>query len=482
MQIMWQNISRKILEKKPLLSLSVLFLTSRVILYHFFPFRINFLSMLNQLLDVELLKHRLWESLYYLHVMPPLYDLYVGLILKAFPPKLLPFAFASLHSLLGLGMVLMTYTITKHLTQSNKAGFVAALLFMTYPILIRFEIIPFYTYPLAFLILLNLFVLIKFLETSKKRYALLFLLLPLVILLTRNFFHIIFYFLPIAVVFCVLVWKTRRHLFVPVFIASVLFFAIGLVPNIRNQITYGIFSSSTWQGMQLYSITYFVPKDKIDGLVTAGKVTPLVYLPRFQNSDIYYTYYHETPREGIPALNQIYKSTGEGNFNNWIYAQTAKEYQKNAFVIMQNFPEYYPKRLINSVYIFFSFANYRYFDKTDEWLVWSGGSLHHLYQTAKYFILPALFAIIFFSILWWLGYNLFQAVKEGRLLQNQSVLWLFIFFNLLYVFGIANAVELGENDTARVPIDPVVVIMMVYLLWLNFRNFPHGKLNFKKIP
>ena len=38
-----------------------------------------------QFADPELLKHRLLETLLYLHVQPPGFDLYVAIILKLFP-------------------------------------------------------------------------------------------------------------------------------------------------------------------------------------------------------------------------------------------------------------------------------------------------------------------------------------------------------------------------------------------------------------
>lgn len=38
-----------------------------------------------QFVDPELLKHRLVESLFYLHIQPPGWNLYIGAVLKFFP-------------------------------------------------------------------------------------------------------------------------------------------------------------------------------------------------------------------------------------------------------------------------------------------------------------------------------------------------------------------------------------------------------------
>jgi hypothetical protein len=441
-------------------ALLAIFGLSRAILYAFNPFRVDFLPWLNQLLDVDLLKHDLWQSLWQLHVTPPLYNLYVGLLLKL-PDAMLPYAFQAFHFLLGVAMLVMLYHILIYLGVGKRAAFVGGLIFIANPILFRFEIIPFYTYPLAFLLVLSVFVLVRFLETKKRVWLVTFLLTPLIILLTRNFFHIIFYYIPIAGGFCYLVYKGERSLFRLALVSSIIFFVIGLAPSIKNEVQYGIFSSSTWQGMQLFSMTHFVPKDKVDALIAEGAVTPLADIARFQNPDAYYSYYHEAPQSGNPALNALYKSAGGGifgNFNNFIYARAAKEYGHDTAVIMARYPHYFVERFVNSVYIFFSFANYRYFDTTSEWLTWNPGLLHRVYETGKYFILPALFAVLFFFILWRLWKDRKNAVS------------LFILFTLLYVFGVANVVELGENDTARVPADPLIIIGTVYAIYLLHRN------------
>jgi len=56
-----------------------------------------------QFVDPELLKHRLFESLLYLHIQPPGWNLYTGAVLKFFP-KSYPAVFHFVYLLLGLGI------------------------------------------------------------------------------------------------------------------------------------------------------------------------------------------------------------------------------------------------------------------------------------------------------------------------------------------------------------------------------------------
>jgi|GEM_PF-5257656 len=463
---------KRVISEKPYLSLATLFAASRALLYPLFPFRVDFLPWLNQLLDINLLREDLWGSIAEIHMTPPLYNVFVGAIVQL-PEAWWPFVFQSLFFLMGLAMVLMTYRILIFLKAPQWLAFLGGFAILANPILFRFEIIPFYTYPLAFLLLLSVFFLIRFLEAERKSDIAYFLGVILTIVLFRNFFHAIFFFVPIAVGLCIFVYTTRKSLFAFTLAVSAAFLVLGLIPSIKNQVEYGIFASSTWQGMQFFSMTHFVPEEKVKALIDEGKATPLALLPRFQNPDIYYEYYNKTPREGNPAVNALYKSAGEyefGNFNNWIYAKTAKEYGENTIAIMSRYPEFFLPRLVNSVYIFFGLANYRYFDQTDEWLVFDGHTLKQAFQATKYFVQPTVLALIFLSILWSAGRKLWS--ERNSITSNENAALIFLLFLLLYTFGVANIVELGENYTARVPIDPLITILAFYCGYLVFRSKP----------
>lgn len=460
------------ISRRPILSLGIIFSASRAVLYTLFPFRIGFLPMLNQLLDINLLRTDLWNSLWQLHATPPLYNLFVAGVLNAAPEPLWPLLFQSVYFALALGIVLLSYRILVFLGVPQQWAFIVGVVLTINPILFRFEIIPFYTLPLAFLILLSFFLLTKFVETKRQKYLVLFLVVPLIILLFRNFFHVLVFYVPILVGACALAYATQKNYLKNVLVASLIFLTIGIAPNIKNYIEFGVFSSSTWQGMQLFSMTYFVPKEHIEELVAKGAITPLALLPRFQNADIYYEYYRETPRPGNPVLNALYKSTEgrDGNFNNWIYVQTAKEYGENTFAILSRYPEYFAPRFINSVYIFFGVANYRYFDKTDEWLIFNGDVLHRAFQFTKYAIQPAVFAGAYLLIVWFLIKNLWFAYRAKQLSKGNNPLHLYSLFLLAYIFAVANVVELGENYTARLPIDPLLLILCTYAVWLTYRE------------
>lgn len=439
------------------------YVASRVFYYALFPFHVDYLPWLNQLLDVEILKHDLLNGLWYLHATPPLYNAYVGLMLKLFSDEWLPIAFAALHTLLGVGITLMVWRISLWLGAGERWALVAALVSMCNPILFRFEVIPFYAFPLAFLLVASVYVLIQTLESRSKLLFLAAMFLPVVIVLFRNFFHVIFFLIPVVVLVAYAMVRLRIVKVQYVVIVALLCIGIGLLPSIKNFVEYNMFASSTWQGMQLYSMTYLVPKDKIESLVRIGEITPLSLLPRFNNPDMYYAYYKEPVRNEIPALDALYKTGTEfGNFNNRIFIRTSEEYGQNALTIMSYYPWYFVPKFVNSAYIFFGAANYRFFTSVDEWMVFDGPWYQQMYQAIKYFIQPALLAALFFAILGYLVWLLYGAMRT-RKWSNHAIVYTYILFIFVYVFGVANVVELGENFTARVPIDPLLTVCAVML-------------------
>jgi hypothetical protein len=448
------------------------FTLSRTVLYTTFPFRIDYLPWLNQLLDVEILKYNLLEGLYYLHSTPPLYNAFVGVMLKAYPSEaMLAFAFQGLYALFALATALMSAHIARFLGASERWALVAGLLVIANPILFRFEIVPFYALPLAFLVTFSVYALTRALLNASFWYGAVFLALIATTVLFRNFFHVIVFMLPIAGLAAYILRTKARAGMIPIALVITLCVGAALTPSIANYVRYGMFTSSTWQGMQLYSATFHVPREKIETLIKVGEVSSLSLLPRFENPDIYYAYYREPVRDSIPALHALYKTGTEyGNFNNEIYVRTAEEYGHNARVILSHYPWYFVPKFINSAYIFFGTANYRYFYALDDWLIFSPPWYFTLYQGAKYFAVPLVIAAAFFSgILYLLAWLWSTRGRWG----NPELVALTIAFILLYVFVVANVVELGENFTARVPIDPLITILVVvvcYQLYLRIQK------------
>src|SRR6266850_7024146 len=73
-------------------------------------FQTRYLSENFQFIDLALLRTRLWESLFYFHMQPPLQNALVGILVKAFPARYGE-AMHVLFMALGLGSTLLIFRL-----------------------------------------------------------------------------------------------------------------------------------------------------------------------------------------------------------------------------------------------------------------------------------------------------------------------------------------------------------------------------------
>src|SRR4051812_21765108 len=70
------------------------------------------LDWMEQFLDPRLLRDRLWESLFYLPSQPPLFNLFLGLVLKAGPADYGP-VFWGIYLAAGLSLYVATFALLR---------------------------------------------------------------------------------------------------------------------------------------------------------------------------------------------------------------------------------------------------------------------------------------------------------------------------------------------------------------------------------
>jgi hypothetical protein len=107
----------------PYALLLLVFVASRV-LYYLLGVRFDArgVSRFFQVINPELLKHRLLESMYYLHVQPPGFNLYTGGVLKLFPNHY-AIAFHALHLIYGAVICCLRIsspTISRHRAKNPR--------------------------------------------------------------------------------------------------------------------------------------------------------------------------------------------------------------------------------------------------------------------------------------------------------------------------------------------------------------------------
>src|ERR1700685_626237 len=126
-----------------------------------------------QFIDPELLKHRLFQSLLYLHVQPPGWNLYTGAVLKFFPTSY-PSVFHSIYLLLGLGICWSIYHLMRLLGVSRWLAFTLSAWFIVSPGVVLFENYMLYEVLVSFLLLAAAVALLYFVKDAGWVWALVF--------------------------------------------------------------------------------------------------------------------------------------------------------------------------------------------------------------------------------------------------------------------------------------------------------------------
>lgn len=460
------------------LLLAAVFGVTRLLVFALYPMQWEHAYSLMQLPDLTLLKQSLGASLAHVHAQPPLFnmlmagiarvatDLHAGTVYHAFN------AIASLLALCGL------YDLTKRLTQSESWAFAAALLYCLFPTCLLYERSVSYASPVMSLLILVAW---GFSRATISAAALLLAVAGMaLVVLMRSLYHWVVWMLPLTLLVCgvhLRLWQKKRlgvhH--VPgegrahglrrsmvVCLASAFFLLAG-VPYLRNSVNYHMFTSSTWQGMNMCRALHYVPPAERETLIESGKITPLMRIDPFSNPQAYLAYYEKRLKSyhtlsarnsGIPMLTNILKThvppdssltIRDFNFNHWIVPVASQEYQKNFFAVVKAAPLAYGKSVLNSVYNFFCVDAYRYIPRLDE-----------LAKGSALFRLVLIPCVLF--VLYVVAGSAFLSCCLTDLQPGNRLAACFILYSMLYVFAVSTLLEAGESCIMRVPLDPFMIV------------------------
>jgi hypothetical protein len=447
-------------------------------------------------IDPALLRTRLLESLWYLHTQPPLFNLFLGLVLKA-SGQYYPAVFSAVYQLLGLVLGVGLLRLMIRLGVAEWLATTFTVVFIVSPACILYENWLFYTFPLCVMLVISALYLERWLTRERGVDLVLFFVLLSLLALTRNLFHL-FWLVFIAGALLLL---RRAHWKQIIFSAAIsVLLVLGLY--VKNQVLFDSFTSSTWLGMSLARFTTLaLPPEEQERLVASGEITRLSTIKTFQPLDSYRLWLKPVSKTGIPVLDQEVKPSGEPNFNSPAYLQVDRQYLKDALHIIRTRPEVYFSHLLNSWGTFFeSSTNFLYVQENrqriGEWdrfynLVfvgslseWLGSGSDRLYRflhrfglegimgpTAQEkfghigvlvlvgFLLAAVFGLVF-SL---------RGLRPGRD-RARGMALLYVWFNLVYVAVVTNALERRESNRIRFMIDPFLLVIVAVVLDRLFRR------------
>lgn len=430
-----------------------------------------------QFIDPALLKHRLFESLWYLHVQPPGWNLYVGSVLKIFP-KSYPQAFHIVYMALGFGISCLVYSLMRSCDVQRWIAFGLAAWFIVSPGTVLFENYLLYEYLVAFLLAGAAVVLVWFVRSGSAIWCLAFFTALVALVFVRNMFHL-GYFVAIAGALAML-WKGHPRTVV-LCSAAPLLMIVGLY--LKNWTLFGSFSGSTWMGMNMNTITaHQLTTEEASGLIRRGVISPVARIDL--GAPIrYYQPFVYTPRPtGIPVLDECITSTGATNFNCLPFLQVQRIYMRDGIALLRNYPVVYARSFAMAWFTYFLPAGdfpffdfnrpkIRAFDRL--WNVIFFGQFKDASDRKELRRLAAqgsrvslalytgTFLMIGLPALWiWGVCYLWSGLRRKILGPSVAVLLAFVLFNIAYITAISNLLSSFENNRYRFPLDAFYTVLL----------------------
>ena len=425
-----------------------------------------------QFIDPLLLKERLFESLWYLHSQPPLFNLFTGLLYQQFSPQSRIYQYLFLA--LGLVFSLALYWLGLRLGLNRWVSALLAGWFIVSPATVMYEHLYFYTYPVAFLLALSALALSKFLETENSWWGFGFFSLIASLCLTWALFHLVWMLAVIALV-GVFYGDWRRLV-----LLSLLPVLIVTGWYAKNYYLFGSFGASSWMGMNLSHVTFLsplTPASVRDELIEQGTLSPYPVVEAFRSTEDYRGFMPVPAPVGIPVLDESLKSTGAVNFNHTFYIDLSKRMTRDAINFIRSRPDLYLASVRQGFSIYFhSSSDYLLLkDKPAPGLESWWDRVFYLQQSSygedprtrwdadpKYIGWGLVITYAAATL-----YGLRLILRDKQLNYGTLAVVAYITFTIIYFTIMANFTDLGENNRFRFALDPLVLLLFGAL----FQNF-----------
>jgi hypothetical protein len=424
-----------------------------------------------QLLDVRVLRDHILQSVWHLHSQPPLYNLFVGTLAKLPYGMQRPLAIAC-YLVMGLALVLATYLLLVDLRVPRWAAMTIAIVVVADPRFVLSENYLFYAYPTATLVTLSALCCVRYLRTSSWGWGLgLFASGAGLVLLNSTW-----QWVWLAGVLAIVLWTFRRRWRAGVAVAAVpLLVVVGWY--VKNGVMFGTYTTSSWLGMNLRSVTLDVADPgQVGDMVRRGQLTPIAKVHAFSPVATYVPRFAQPHRTGVPALDEQTKGTGQVNYNNLVYVSVSKQYLHDDLSYIRAEPGAYLGHVAEAGSAWFvpadtsPFVNNnethiapysRVFDRAVLWqptsppwyavLHWVQGTGPSAAQLSYLTLVAFALAVVGIPLVVW------RRRDDPALSGTLAFLWL----TLVYGFLTTSLIDLGENPRFGFELGPLSLVAAV---------------------
>ncbi|NIG56329.1 hypothetical protein [Chitinophaga sp. Cy-1792] len=453
-----------------ILLLTLIALVSKLIIKYIYHFDFTAIPVLEtwHLLNKDLLVNRPWESLWYLHSQPPLFNGLCSLLIIWFPHHY-EGVMELLWFLFGYAQTILLYASLYNLTNKRWLSFAISAYFSITPAFLLYESWYFYTYLGMIFLSWSLFFLIKYLRTEKFVWGFSLFLLLSVICLTISMFHLVWLVL-IAIGLTIF---SKPHLRKRTVLAAI--FPVLMVTGwyAKNKVMFGHFTASTWMGMNIARIMLplnrqlppSIANDTVRRLADVGPFRCLEeYGPWLPVNNKY---------KNIPALQEWCKASSECNFNHLQYIWISDKFQEASMACLKANPKPYLSLIKTSTALYFSPAtNYFAFQKNRSKIMGYENLFNlgyiRIYKDYVFLtnaILFLAYLLVFTAIAYILSRKMIRVLAGKEKWDWQDIALIYCVFNILYLAMAGNLLELGENMRFRFQVIPLFLFTLTWLYW-----------------
>ncbi len=301
---------------------------------------------------LSLLRDRLLETVYYFHVSPPLYNLFIGLLVKVFPRAAYE-AHLIISHIVGLIICFGLFTLLIRFKVPLVPAIVLTSLFVFSPGLVIYETIPGYTLYCCVLLLQAALFLHRYLQEGGAGKAAVYFLLLAGLVLLRGTFNLIWFVAFILIPFFA-TGINRKRLFMALVVPCLL--VLGW--HIQQIWVFGYPPGSFILGKQLMEIAAFgIPSEVLEKISNSsdGELITIsdyrVPLPNEVEKII-----GSGSPTGIPVLDWKFWEGETGVIPNYGYSpylHLGRRWQKEAIRIIFRFPGYFARNVVASAQQYF---------------------------------------------------------------------------------------------------------------------------------
>jgi 4-amino-4-deoxy-L-arabinose transferase-like glycosyltransferase len=424
-----------------------------------------------QFLDLELLSQP-WTSLNYLHAQPPLMNLVTAVALQ--------FGISWVSRLLhlisigfGIALCLVVFELIARWFQRPAIAWICGLLIAFNPAYVVYDHNFFYTSPMAFFLIASAWCLWRFFQTGRAIHYTGYAAALTLMALTRSMYHPIWLAANLAWPF--LVRRPTRELVV-IASASVVF---SLTWPAKNLLVFGVFTSSSWSGMNMYNAVYNQQYDDLEmEALYAGRALPprhpdgaesiLAAVRPFNSPQVYLSALGNQKPDWLPAvpvLDNIERQSGNINFNHWIYLQASQVYAEDYRKVIRKQPMLLARTFVSSMGYYFRPATH---NDVLQLTPVSANNLQVLapldtvYRRTLYGQWTSIcFTLVLGTLVLFIGVPFSLHQKTGPLAIR--VFLVFAWINVGYVFVVGNLFENYENMRFRFETEPLLLLGLVAL-------------------